>query len=264
MPALAAGDLTLVKCATPALTLSTSSVGGAKTGTAIDGSTIGQVHFSMPSALLGGGTTTQYNKFFYKNGHSTDDLVDAFIWMPNAFDQPGPAGDTTMTFASSSASDDADYEVWTLGYDPAGDPVLTQKALNGTSNATTSQQFSARHRFEARDATTGDYAALNGNVSLTADATLIGYIPAGYYSATGEIAIWLAASLDDSGTTTNATTAPGGSSFTRPRTFAGGLAVAGDDLLATAGQGIWSRWQLPERAKPSADCQVVTAIQGSI
>lgn len=261
---LVKAELKIAKAATMPTALTTTSVGGAKTTNWITAGSIGEVFPSLPSALLAGGTTTIYSKYFYVNTNASDDLPDAFIWIPNAFDQPGPVGNQTMSFASDDADDDADFEAWTLGYDPSGDPIAYAEELDGTSTVTTAQTFSARHEFQARNSSSGALTALNGNVSLTANATLIGYLPKDFYSATGTVTIWLAASLNDTATIADASTAPGGSSFTRPRTFAGGLAVAGGDLTADDGQGIWTKWELPERQYPSPDCQVVTAIQGNI
>jgi len=257
-----ASQLKLKQATTMPADFTTSNIGGAKTTTVISGGTVGEVHFTMGSALLGAGSKIQYSKFFYINENATDDLSDAGIWLPNALESA--AGLDTWSFESTSINDDNTKKVRFLGYDLNGDPYQEEVLCDGTDLVTTTNPFDERHRAEVRNASTNALTALDGTGTLYQDVDEIGEIPAGYYSATAEIDIWLPATLNDTGTAADAATAPGGSSFSRPRILETGLDVANSGVLtATAGQGIWSRWTLAERAKPSVDVQVIVAIQGT-
>lgn len=256
-----APQLKLKQAATMASSYSTANIGGAKSTNVITGGTVGEVLFTMGSGMLGSGSKVQHGKAFYVNENATDDLSDAVIWGPNFLDTN--AGSDTWSFESNSEDDDDTKKVRFQGYDINGDPYQEEVLCDGTNLVTTTNPFSARHRCDSRNASTGALTPLAGDGTIYQDLDEIGQIPSGYYSATSEIDLWLPATLNDTGTTPDAATAPAGSSYSRPRVLEDGLAVANSGVLtATAGQGIWSRWTLPERAKPSVDVQVIVAIQG--
>lgn len=244
---------------------STGPIGGAPTANIINGSSVGEAHFSMGSSMEGGGSKVQRSKLFYINESTTDDLTSAKIYIANALDTV--AGNDEWRFVSDSADDDDSDDGITyrgIGFDTAGDPLQEEVVGNGTSEVLSLADFSVRGRVETRNNLSGELQPMAGNGTIKKGTSAIGAIPAGYYSATSEIDIWLPSTLDDTGEADDAGTDPDGlGTFTRPRTFAGGLAVANSGTLsAESGQGVWSRWTVPEEALPSGDIQVVLAIQG--
>jgi hypothetical protein len=255
-------QLKLLQALTMATSLTTANVGGGVSTVEILATVIGEVLFTMSALPEGEGDLTQYNKAFYKNTNTTDDLTDAKIWLPNALSD-GPVGNYPNSAQSSSADDGSAKKVRWLGYDALGDPVQSEKILNGTTLVTDTVDMSEVHGAELRSVATGALVAAAGTITLRRNGETYGVIPPGYSSANSEVAIGLAASLNDTATTTNATTAPSGITFSRPRTFETGLAVAGDDLTSEDSQGIWFRWVQAERRKPSADMQCVVGIRGA-
>lgn len=257
-------DLKMYQATTmPTSLTAPTNIGGVKSATQITGGSIGEVHFTMSSALVGGGDKVQRSKYFYGNDSAADDLTSAVIWLPNALDDSA-AGNFTTSDVSSSASDGSGKKVRRLGYDQTGAAVQEEQVLNGTSEVTGSQQFSDVHRREIRNSSTGALEAAAGSITHKRNSVTQGETPAGYYGATSEIDIWLPSTLSDSSTAGDAGSDPTGASWSRPRTFATGEAVANSGTLTHGqAQGIWSRWTLKERAKASADVQVITAIQGN-
>lgn len=256
-----AGDIKHYQAQTMAANFTTSNIGGAiNTGAQIQGSLLSEVFFTMASATAGGGAKVQHASSHIKNTNATDSMTSGLAWLANALDDV--ASDGTASFVSSSADDDSTRKVRILGLDDAGTPTQEDLSLNGTSTVTSLTSWSAIHRVELRLISGGALAAAAGDITVTRDADL-GVIPAGYWSATSEVEFGLEATLGTSATTADAATAPGGISFARPRTEAGGTALANSGLLAAgATQQVWWRWTLAEQARPSADIQVVLRWSG--
>lgn len=247
-------DMKLIEATTMPSSFSTTSVGGAIGSTPISSASVGQVHFTMAS--LPSGDAVQYSKFFDKNDHATDTVNNYGVWIANALDTLG--GAATISFASSSASDDSSKKIQVVGENGSGQPQTEYVTMNGTSTVTTSLTYTARWRLIVRDSVTNAVTPLAGDLTATHSASEVGVIPAGLYSGTAEIDIGLAATIDDSVTIADASTAPAGISFSRPRTQASRLLVDGGTgtLEAQEAQGIWSRLTLPEGIGPSPDVQV--------
>lgn len=256
-----AGDIKHYQAQTMAANFTTSNIGGAiNTGAQIQGSILSEVFFTMASATAGGGAKVQHASSHIKNTNATDSMTSGLAWLANALDDV--ASDGTASFVSSSADDDSTRKVRILGLDDAGTPTQEDLSLNGTSTVTSLTSWSAIHRVELRLVSGGALAAAAGDITVTRDADL-GVIPAGYWSATSEVEFGLEATLGTSATTADAATAPSGISFARPRTEAGGTALANSGLLAAgATQQVWWRWTLAEQARPSADIQVVLRWSG--
>lgn len=253
-------ELKLYQAATMAASFSTSSIGGAISATEITGGSIGEVFFTMGSNTTGGGTKTQYAKVFYKNTNASLPLTSSVVYIANSLDAVGSNG--VVSVVSDAAGDNNTYKITVIGLDASSNPQLEDITLNGVTTATGSYTFSAVNRVEYRVVSSGLLANATGNVTITRSAAL-GIIPAGYNSATAEVDIGLIATLDGSSTTTDASTAPGGISFTRPNAYAEGLAVANSGSLTNgSGQGIWLRWVLAERAAASADISVILTLDG--
>lgn len=255
-------QLKLFAATTMATSLTTANVGGAISATEVLGATIGEVFFTMAAPAESEGDQPQISKTFYKNTNTTDDLTDAKIWLANALDA-GDAGNYPVSLQSSNVLDGSTYKGRCQGLDTAGDPLQAEVTLAGTTEVFTGLDFSVVHSVETRNATTGVLQALNGTLTVRRNGDIIGVIPAGYYSANTEVNIGLAAALNDTATTADAETDPSGITFSRPRTYADGLAVAGDDLTAEDAQGIWFKWIQPERRKPTPDQQVLVGIRGA-
>lgn len=256
---VAASDMKLIEATTMPASFSTASVGGAIGSTEISSATVGQVHFTMASNASGGGAKVQYSKIFDKNNHATDTVNNYVVWIENAIDTLGTAN--TISFASSSASDDSTKKMTVQGFSSGGAAQTEDVTMNGTSTVTTSLSYTGRVRCILRLVSTGATSNAAGDITATFDASTVGVMPAGLYSLTGEIDIALEAALDGSATIADASTAPSGPTFTRPRTQAGGLTTdAGTGTLeAQEAQGIWSRWTLPELMLPysSIQCSIV-------
>lgn len=256
-------DIKQYQATTMPASLATTSVGGAiNTGAQITGGTIGEIFFAMGSATTGGGTKTQYAKTFVKNTNGSDNLEQAGIYLVNSLTQV--AGNHTVSFASSSASDGATKKVKIIGLNASSAVQQEELALNGTSTVTSVSTWSAIHRVTVHLVSDSTLVAATGTITVTKNATTMGVVPAAYYSATAEVAIWLEGSLNGTTTTTDAATAPGGSSFSAPNTLGSALAVANSQVLtAGASQPVWWRLQIAEGQYPSPDVQIVLRCEGA-
>lgn len=256
-------ELKLYQAATMAASFSTSSVGGAVSATEITGGSIGEVLFTMGSNNTGGGTKTQYAKCYFKNTNADTDLTNAVVYGKNFLDAVGSNG--TVSVVSDSASDDNTKKITVLGYDASSNPLAEDITLNGTTTATGSLTFSKVHRVEVRVVSSNALTTSAGNITITRGSAL-GAVPAGYKTATAEIDFGLIGTLNGTSAITDASTAPGGITFARPNTQGEGTQVNSAGTAGTLSfgdsQGIWIRWQLAERAKPSADVEVALTIDG--
>lgn len=253
-------DLKMFQATTMPSGLTTEDVGGAITATQVTGSTVGEIFPTLASAGDGDGTRTCYASVFWSNTNADNDLLAAKVYLRNALATVGSAG--TVSLASTSASDDDGKFVRVKGYNSSSEPLSEDITLNGTTPAVGAETFSAIHRIECRLVSGGALTTTAGDITCTRGSVL-GMIPAGYKSATSEVAFGLEVSLDTSATTTDATTAPGGISFSAPTTYDTGTACANSGTLtADANQQMWVRLQIAERAKASADIDMVFALSG--
>lgn len=260
---MVAGDIKLYQATTMPTTLATTSVGGAISATEITNGTIGEVHFTMASAILGGGAKTQYSKFFTKNTHASEDLAAAKVYCPNLLDD-SPSGNHAIVIRPSSSSDDTTYMNRLIGFDASGDPLVEDVACNGDADVTSSGLFSKLCAVESRLVSSSALVASNSDRIIKKNGTTLGKVPETFSSATAEIAIGLEATLNDTATTTDAATAPSGITFSKPKDYAGGIAVATGTLTHGDKQGIWSKWVVDERRSSSPDLEVGVATHGTI
>lgn len=257
------GDLKIYKAATMPTTLATTSVGGAISATEITNGTIGEVHFTMASSLSGGGVKTQYSKLFAKNTHATEDLTAAKIYCSNLLDD-SPSGNHAIVVRPTSASDDSTMKNRLIGFDASSNPLVEEVACAGDADVTSSGLFSKICAVESRLVSSSALVASVSDRTIKKNGTSLGIIPATFTAATAEISIGLAATLNDTATTTNAATAPGSITFTKPKTYAAGLAVATTILTHGDAQGIWSKWVVDERRSSSPDLEIAVVIHGTI
>lgn len=247
-----------------ASSFSTASVGGAKTATNATTSAADEVLFSTPSGALGGSNVVQYAKVFLANTHGADAATSVGAWIANSLDTP--AASAAIKLVSSSASDSTSYSVRIRGYNASGVLINELRAMNGTTEVTSVLDYSVT---SSRNVTlefldsAGDRAANVGDVTVTHDVTVIGIIPAGCGFACTGLAIGVEATVDDTATITDASTAPSGVTFSQPNADADKILVDGGsgDLLAGEAQGYWVRWTLTPGQAAVSD--VIVALQCS-
>jgi len=211
--------------------------------------------------IAGGSTRYRYGKTHYYNNHASIDLTDAKIYIPNLLDNPATAG--VITFASSSASDNSSFLI-RMYYEDGTGWATEDIAMNGTSFVSSSASPLALQPIRVDFRTSaGVLTTCNGNISVYRGATLLGIIPAGFSSATGEVEIFVATSLDDTVTTTDRTTAPGGASWSKPKTYDTGSAVANSGTLTFGtNQAIWYKFTITDGSYPHDEMQIITRIGG--
>lgn len=249
---IVAGDLKLYQATTmPTSLTAPTSIGGAISANQITGGAVGEALFTMPA---GGSPQTQYTKVFFKNTHGTDTLSNAKIYIANAC-IAGDSGNYTHSLQSTSASDTGTCRV--IGEDSGGSPASETITMTGTTLAAGATTFSthAAHVLSTPAV---------GTITIRRNGNVIGYIPPGRSSAVSEIDFGVEGSLNDSTTTTDASTAPSGISFSRPSTYATGVAVFGDDLAPGDRQGIWLRWIQQENRPTTTDVEIALEIAGDI
>jgi hypothetical protein len=240
----------------------TSLVGGAISATQITGTSVGEVYAPpiTQSNSFPGADRIHYEKVFYKNTDTTSDLSAGVIFILNSIDDIGSAG--VLTVASSSSSDVGTLVV--IGYDNTGNPQEESIAVNGLNNVQGLINWTYVQRAIFTDGNGNPIAAV-GDLSLAVAGTNVGKIPSGYHSATGEFRIGLAATLSDTATTTNTITAPGGITFTKPRSASAGIAVANSGVLThLQSQGIWLKMTTKAGLAAASDVDVVLSINGTV
>lgn len=244
----------------------TSIVGGAiDTGSEITGLSIGE--FIPKQAIDAVSDTTWYYKFFIKNT-SAFTYYDCSFYMENLLLTVVAAG--TLTIVSESASDGSGFIARIKGIDHAtGNEVTEDVTMNGLTPVTSVYQYDEVHRVEARSSVS-PYAltGVNGQWTITRGIEL-GIIPYDgindYYIASNELSFALAATVDDTGTTTNRLTAPGALVFTKPNTEGTALDCvgSGQDLAAGKAQGVWVKVENEAACYGSPDIQLVIVSTGS-
>lgn len=259
---MTASDLILVKTATPPLSFSTSSIGGAKTTTQITGSAVGEVHFAMESNGSGGGNRDQYSKFHAKNNHGTDTASNCRGYIENALDDV--SGGSAVSITPGHATDGTTTKYRVIGA-TSGGATIEDVTASSTTRVSSSALFTRVDRVLKLHSSTLVPTAAVANATIEHGVVVIGMIPAGMYTATNEIKIGLALALDDTATTTNAGVAPSSVSFFRPRTLTDALTfVSGGTLGPGVAMGIWSFWRLAELAKSSSDNEFGFVFKASI
>ena len=250
-------DIQLFEPATRAADITTTNLGGAITTTQITGGTVGEVLFLMASGLAGNPAQVQIQKLFVKNTNPTSNLNAAVVYIENGLNPVSTTG--VASFGSSSASDDSTQKIRVLGFNGAT-AQMEDVPLNGVASVNGLLTFTAVNRTEKRNVTTNALTAAVGTITHSVGGVTLGVMPAGLYTTTSEIRIWLEGTLDGAttnGSGNNCTVPPTGATFSSPNTPGTGLAVANGQVL-TAGhaQAVWVQWTLAATALPSDDFQV--------
>lgn len=239
---LSINDIKLAKCTTNPVDYTTANIGGAISAgpTFISGNTGNELFFSTDPNAAGGATLIQTNKFFARNGSSTDTAYSMGIWIENALDN-NPSNNN-ITISSDHASDNSSYYARIIGFNNSGNPVQIDVDMNGTTPVTTSSQINVITRVESRASSNDALVPTNGNWTIKNGTTTLGILPYGLRTATTEYSILMEAALNGSSTIANTTANPTGTFF-RPRTEAGALAFFGDlsHISGPNAQPIWAR-----------------------
>jgi hypothetical protein len=263
--AVAKTDMKWRKPTTIATSFSTSTIGGAKTATNLTSATLDELIFSTSAEASGGSNVVQYAKIFLANTHATDAASSVGVWIANSLDTPAAAA--VVKFVSSSTSDNTTKKILIKGYDSSGVPQSEYRTLNGTTEVTSSLTYSVT---TARNLTCEYVDADNvransvGIITVTHNVTVLGYIPAGCSFAATGIAIGVTATVDDSQTTTNASTAPSGISFSAPNLTAEKILTNGSGALAAGvAQGYWIRVTLTPGQQAVTTFSVIPLASGA-
>lgn len=250
-----------------AVDFTTADIGGA-IGDELSGSAPGETFFEMPSteAGSGDGDRVQYGKEFIANNHADEDLINGKIWIPNALDDFGAGMDTMIGF-SDSEDDDSTKFLRYIGLDVSGDPVTYDVNMDGLDEVVTLDQMTWVSRVTCHLVSSGDLTPTAGTVTLKrGNGTVLGVIPAGYFSASNEVKIALSATLDDTVTISDAADTDddlSGYTFSRPRTLADAISCANSGRIpGGSAQGYFLELTVREGMPPSLDVEYLPAIAG--
>lgn len=253
-------SLKLFKPSIQATSFTTPNIGGGPSANEALPANISEIMLQMP--VLPSSDRTQYAKCFLGNTDDSEAPTAAKIYLANALDDWGDNNSTAGAKGDVSGDDDGKF-VRLYGHDTNGDALSLDALLDGDNVALTAGTLAKLQSVELRDQSTGQLApAAHDVIIYRGGGTELGKIPAGAWSATSEFDIWLPATLDDTTTAATPTTAPAGSSFSRPRTAETAIAVAnGGELTAEAAQGIWHKWTAPAAAKARRDIQIIFGVE---
>ena len=243
---------------------STTNIGGAMSSTELTGA-IAETLFEMPSTAVGSGlgSRVQRGKEFIHNT-STDDLASARIYFPNFLADWG-AGNDTVGLTPAHEDDDGKI-VRLVGFSSVPSPASLSVTLGAEGvQVFSSDLLSDLQRVTVHDPVTNELVPLAADLIVKrGNGTLLGHIPAGYYSGTAEIDAWAPGTLNDTTTAATAASDPSGAAWTRPRDFASGLNVANSGTLtAGAAQGYWLRLTVKEGLSPNPDLEYLPTIEGN-
>lgn len=251
-------DLKLYKPTVPAVDFSTADIGGAKTTNLASPANLNEICFLMP---VDESAQVQYAKAFVANDNAEDSPTAVKVWLANALDDWG-VNETTGAAQGDASGDDDGKFVRFYGHDSTGEPISLDVLLDEDEVVATGDVLTKLQSVELRDQSTGELVAAAADIVIYRNATALGVIPAGAYTATSEFDVWLPATLNDTTTAATAAAAPSGSSFSRPRTEATALSVANSGVLtAGSAQGVWYKWTLPADTKSRGDIQVILGIR---
>lgn len=261
------GNVAHLNCLVRAVSLTTPNIGGGIDVTSPVGYVIpGDVLLTLPS---GASDVTQYSKSFVKNTHGTDSAFSVLFFIANSIDDHATS---EIIYATSSSVNDDDTKVLRLiGDDSSGNPQKVDILLNGTTEVNSGVQFNPLRRVEVREAIydsgpswvgTGALTNLEGNLTIEAGAVEIAVIPAGWDSGTAEVKFGVENTLNGTTTTSNATTAPSGISFFKPRRVEDGIsAMSGGTIAAGSAQGLWWQQVITTNTKGSEAVKVALAVK---
>lgn len=232
-----------------------STAGGDKTTTAIDNSSIGEWFTRLRAPLTGDLDTDavkEYQKIFLHNKSSSDDLLDAAVFIKNGIATGGVPG--LVSFQSLGTGDDSTKKIWAYGENVLGN-ILDKEAviLNNTTSVSGGKTWVRLFRCKLVYTSTGLIAPAANDILIYLNGVLVGMIPAGMSFATSELKLWLpntvwTSGAHETGTSTNRRTAPAGSSFELAVSESSAISIRNDPNDDTLGHGqaqpIWGQFTL--------------------
>jgi len=239
-----------------------SIVGGAVSATQITAATVGEVFRTITANPAGSSSQIRYQKVFVQNNNATSALNNAVLYLGNGLaDTPGIGN---FTIVSSNSADGSGLQAQVIGIDNTGSANSETITLNGTTAVTGAINWSQVWKVIIVAAGTTTPTATAGTLTISVGGASLGIIPAGFYSATAEIKIGLASTLNDSASSANDLTSPAGISFTKPNSANAGLTMAnGGSLTALSAQGMWMQQTIPAGLATSSDIQIVRGYSGT-
>lgn len=267
---MAVGPIQFFLPTTRAADFTTTNIGGAKSATQHNGSA-NQVFFTMEAPAAGESDRVQHQKLHAYNAGS-DPLYNSKFYGPNWIDDVSGTG--TLRLTTEHASDDATKKARAVGKNASGTAVLEEQTLPATpGNRTFSTSWEdGVVSVELRDVTTDLHVTAAGPIAIAMDVgggyVERGEIPQGYKMATAEFQAWAESTLDaatTNGVGNNCTVAPGGSSFTKPRTFDSGIwLVSGNSytITGTHSAPLWLVQTLPAETKRRQVIQCGMIVRG--
>lgn len=266
--ALAESDILLRKSANHPSD-DTSTAGGAKTATTITNGSVGEWFTRLRAKLSGvidapADVSKEYQKVFVENISGADSLLDGLIYVLNGMKIPPSSG--LISFEPSNAADDNTKKI--ISYVENGSNLfdtdsVTLNGLTPVSGAVTSiRAFRCKLCLVSNDALT----PAAGDIVIKINGNVVGKIPQGYSFATSEVKLWVVSTTDDTGTSTNRKTAPGGSTFTLAVDSASAISIrnnpSSDTLAFGEAQGVWGELTLQPGSPAFNGVEVVLAIDG--
>ena len=247
----------------------TSTAGGAKTATTITNGTVGE-WFTRLRAKLSGvidavlDVAKEYQKVFIENVSGADSLLDGLIYVYNGMSIPPSQG--LISFEPSNAADNNTKKIIAYGEDGTNLFNTDSVTLNGLTPVSGAVTFIRAFRCKLCLVSNDALSAAAGDIIIKINGNVVGKIPAGYSFATSEVKLWVVSTTDDTGTSTNRKTAPGGSTFTLAVAPASAISVrnnpASDTLAFGEAQGVWGELTLQPGSPAFNGVEVVLAIDG--
>lgn len=240
----------------------TGLVGGACSASPVSTDLGGIFHSVVPNAAETDPTLYQYKKTFLKNESSSENLTSAKVYLLNGLADVASNG--VVTLDPSSASDDNTKTAWVVGED--GSSLVQEEyiVLNGTTSVSGTKTFTKVFFVIIISSSGGTPVNAAADILFAVNSVTLGIIPGNKYSANAVVDIGLPATLNDTVTTTNATTAPSEISFSRPTSYSAGIAVATDALTYGDATGIWWRLSVEGGLPGLSQCQADLWIKGTL
>lgn len=243
----------------------TANLGGAISGTQINGSTIGEIFFAMTPAASGGGVGKQTQAIAFRNASLTDDAIGVSFWGANfAIQIPSL---NTLSAQSTSVLDTSAYFIRFVGFDNSGNPISIDLQLNGQTLATTSSSMLILARWILMSTLTGLPTSGNGDITVSSGSTVLGIMANldGFSSFTTEGWIGVAGTQNDVVTIATAAADPASITFFQPVNLSTSLSASGGGNIVNCGshsgtpnyQTVWCRLLIAEMVNGSSDCQFI-------
>lgn len=262
--AISASDLKLYASANMPTSDSGTAGGAIDTGTQIIGTTIGEWLKNFAANAEGGADKNQYQKAFVKNTHGSDSYTSAVAYIMNALKDVATQG--TCQIRITDETDATDTTIRVIGHNASGVPQTEDIEIDAETGWVTGlKEWKADASgiiacLVLATSTGAEKVLATANVEIKRDIDL-GIVPVGYSEAVGFVYIWLVGTLNDSGTSTNRVTAPGGSSFSKPNAQGDGLSFAAT-LGAGDAQGVWAKAIYYDGMPNLTDCDFVLKTYG--